>query len=256
MRSECFPVLCKESWETIASNFERMANFPHRLGAVDGKHIRIVNPLGSMYFNYKGYSSVVLMAVADSDYRFVYVDIGSYGKDCDSNIFKKSSLWTAIKNKELEVPEERCLPGSFNPKVLCFFVGDEAFGLDKHLIRPYGGHSLTVKKRIFNYRLCRARRYVECSFGILTNKWRIFHRPINVEPNFAVDIVKACVVLHNYVRDRDGYEVEDTMTITGLSDMPRQRVARGGISPNDVRNILSDYFLTDVGSVEWQLSKI
>jgi hypothetical protein len=26
------------------------------------------------------------MAVADSNYRFVYVDIGSYGKDCDSTI--------------------------------------------------------------------------------------------------------------------------------------------------------------------------
>ena len=29
---------------------------------------------------------VVLMAVADTNYRFMYVDIGSYGKDCGSTI--------------------------------------------------------------------------------------------------------------------------------------------------------------------------
>nr|CAH7767050.1 unnamed protein product [Callosobruchus chinensis] len=55
---------------------------------------------------------------------------------------------------------------------------DEAFGISKNLMRAYPGSNLTVPKRIFNYRLCRARRYVECSFGILSNKWRIFHRPL------------------------------------------------------------------------------
>jgi len=32
-----------------------------------------------------------LMAVADINYRFVCVDIGSYGKGCDCTIFKRSS---------------------------------------------------------------------------------------------------------------------------------------------------------------------
>lgn len=256
MRLECIPVPTKQDWETISENFEKRANFPHCLGAVDGKHIRIVNPLGSMYFNYKGYSSIVLMAVADSDYRFIYVHIGSYGKDCDSNIFKISSLWASLKRNKLEIPEEKCLPGSINPQLPYFFLGDEAFGLDKHLIRPYSGHNLTQNKRIFNYRLSRARRYVECAFGILSNKWRVFHRPINLKPDFAIDIVKACVVLHNFVRNRDGFEIEDTMTITGLEDIPGEETVRGGISANNVRNILCDYFLTPVGSVKWQLSKI
>lgn len=66
-------------------------------------NIRIINPLGSMYFNYRGYSSVLLMAVADANYRFIYVDIGSYGKEYDSSIFKRSSLWTSIINNKLEL---------------------------------------------------------------------------------------------------------------------------------------------------------
>lgn len=67
------PSPTKEKWEQIAAQFETRANFLHCLGAVDGKHIRIVNLLDSMYFNYKG-SSIVLMVVADADYRFIYVE--------------------------------------------------------------------------------------------------------------------------------------------------------------------------------------
>lgn len=44
MRSECFPPLTKERWEEIALQFEKRANFPHCLGAEDGKHITIINP--------------------------------------------------------------------------------------------------------------------------------------------------------------------------------------------------------------------
>ncbi|KAF0717933.1 protein ALP1-like [Aphis craccivora] len=85
----------------------------------------------------------------------------------------------------MDIPEDKCLPGSQDQKIPYYLVGDEAFCLHKDLLKPYGGHSLTIKKRIFNYRLSRARRYVECTFGILSNKWRIFHRAINLDPDFA-----------------------------------------------------------------------
>ena len=114
MREDCIPAPTPGMWKSIASGFEITANFPHCIGAVDGKHIRLTCPFnaGSMYFNYKEYNSVVLMTVADSKYRFVYVDVGSYGKDCDSSIFKRSSLWQSIENKEQELPEEKPLPGT------------------------------------------------------------------------------------------------------------------------------------------------
>jgi len=83
MLPECIPKPTKEQWELIALEFERTANFLHCLGAVDGKHIRVIKPerSGSMFYNYKDFFSFVLMAVADNNYRFVYIDIGSYGKD-------------------------------------------------------------------------------------------------------------------------------------------------------------------------------
>ena len=70
---------------------------------------------------------MVLMAVANTNYRFMYVDIGSYGKDCGSTIFKWSSLWTSIQTNMLELPSERPLSGTEGPNLPYFFVGDEGF---------------------------------------------------------------------------------------------------------------------------------
>ncbi|KAK9732130.1 DDE superfamily endonuclease [Popillia japonica] len=138
MKAEMLPLPTKEQWESIAAGFERKANFPHCLGAVDGKHIRLVCPFksGSMYYNYKQYFSVVLMAIADSEYRFVYVDIGSYGKDCDSSVFQRSRLWRSIENENIELPTEKCLPGAMGPQLPHVFIADEAFGLHRNLLRP------------------------------------------------------------------------------------------------------------------------
>jgi hypothetical protein len=60
------------------------------------------------------------------------------------------------------------------------------FQKKEHIIIDCLGHEDTLK----------------CTFGILSNKWRIFHRPLNVSVEFAEDIVKACTVLHNFLRVR------------------------------------------------------
>jgi hypothetical protein len=66
----------------------------------------------------KIYFSVVLMAVAGTNYRFVYVDIGSYGKDCNSTFFKRSTLWTSVKTNMLELDSARPLSATEGPNVL------------------------------------------------------------------------------------------------------------------------------------------
>lgn len=255
LMKECIPTFTPERWQENARIFQERANFPNCLGALDGKHVRIEKPdfSGSQFFNYKKYNSIVLFVVADANYLFNYIEVGSYGRESDSTIFENSKLNYLIKNDQANIPEGTPLPGTVNPTMPYTFIGDEAFSLSEAIMRPYTGTFLTHKKRVFNYRLCRARRYVECAFGILTNKWRIFHRPMNLNLEFIISIVECCCILHNFVRARDGYDFDDTLTVWGLEDMVHARSSRQAGRPvNERRNVLADYFVSDVGKLSWQ----
>lgn len=247
MKVECIPELSREKWLEIEEGFIKHSNFPHCLGAIDGKHIRIIKPQnsGSLYYNYKHYFSIQLLAICDSNYCFTFVDVGDYGKNSDSSIFKNTDFYKKLVNNELDIPDPDFLPGQNDCKIPYVIIGDEAFGLGFNTMRPYGGKILSEKKRIYNYRLSRARRYIECTFGILSNKWRIFHRPLNVSVEFAEDIVKACTVLHNFVRMRDGYKYEDTLSYEGLYDNDNNVIAESSSkSAIAIRDYFAEYFAT------------
>ena len=68
-----------EGWRAISGKFLQRWNFPHTCSAIDGKHIACKCPpkSGSQYSNYKGFYSVVLLALVDVDYKFIWADLGS-----------------------------------------------------------------------------------------------------------------------------------------------------------------------------------
>lgn len=242
----------KVEWEEISKQFTKYTNFPNCIGAIDGKHIRIIKPndSGSLFYNYKNYFSTVLLAVCDANYCFISVDIGAYGKSNDSSIFRDSVLYKKLVEKTLDIPDPKPISHTDTTPLPHVIVGDEAFSLSENIMRPYCGKSLTTTKRIFNYRLSRARRYIECCFGILVNKWRIFHRPLNVDIDFAENIIKACCVLHNYVRLRDGYRYDHTLYETHLHNFNTE-IVRPNARSRNTRDRFADYFVNE-GKLPWQ----
>lgn len=91
----------KEEWEVISKDFNQIWDFPHVIGALDGKHVAITAPpnQGSMYFNYKGFHSIVLLALVDAHCRFIYIDVGCNGRISDGGVYKNSTLYKALNNK-------------------------------------------------------------------------------------------------------------------------------------------------------------
>lgn len=98
-----------------------------------------------------------LLPVCDSNYKYIFVDVGSYRKSSDSTIFDRSQLRIDIEANRLNIPQSKQITN--NDIALPFtFIGDGAFLLSKYMQRPYAGNYLTPTKRIYNYRLSRARR--------------------------------------------------------------------------------------------------
>lgn len=163
----------EEEWQQVAQVFEQRWNFPHVIGAIDGKHIRIKNPRrsGSVFFNHKRFYSIVLLALVDAEYNFLYVDIGAAGSESDAGVFTRTGLSTLMDTMQVNLPPPE--PMSSDPggrPIPYFMVGDDAFALKNYLMKPYPSRGLTRPQRIFNYRQSRARRVVENAFGILANR--------------------------------------------------------------------------------------
>ena len=101
MHAEMIPVPKEDGWKQIANKFDENATFPNCIGANDVKHITIIKPIhsGSLYFNYKNYFSIVLLALCDAEYMFTYVDIGSYGKDWEEGCTKSQATYKKSTKK-------------------------------------------------------------------------------------------------------------------------------------------------------------
>lgn len=164
-----------EEWLDVAHRFERRWNFNHCVGAIDGKHIAIRKPpdSGSLYYNYKKFFSIILMAVVNADLRFMYVNVGTEGRVGDAALFRDSDLGHLFENGEANLPAAEPFPGD-NIPMNYYLAGDGAFALKEYMMTPYSNPRQGIMPRdmrIYNYRHSRARRIVECAFGVLCSRY-------------------------------------------------------------------------------------
>lgn len=264
LQPEYMPVPVEQDWKKYAEEYTEKWNFPNCCGAIDGKHVAIQCPsnAGSVYFNYKGFHSIVLMGLCDANYNFLIVDIGAFGGNSDGGIFSSCEFGKRFLRNEVNFPRPSMLPNS-NTVFPYFIVGDAAFPLKNNLMRPYPGINLPAQKENFNTRLSIARRTIENAFGILVSRWRILGKTIDLQPGNVVKIIKACVILHNFVKRHSttSYsaqvvvdQLDSTGIVTSEEGWRSQTVPLHSVSPGEVyrgnnssrnaynlRDILADY---------------
>lgn len=222
--------------------------------------------------------TIVLLAVCDAKYSFTLVDIGDSGRSSDGGVFSSSNLGYAIEHDHLNVPKPEKLPGSDHifPYV---FIGDEAFRLSEQMMKPYPREVLTLKERIYNYRLSRTRRIIENSFGIAAARFRILRRPIIAKVDLVVSATKAVVALHNYLMHGKSFESNlycppgfaDVETsngirrggwrnevdgIDGLADIPQLGSNNYSKTAKEIKENFRDYLCSEEGQVPWQLEYV
>lgn len=149
------------------------------------------------------------------------------------------------------------------PALPYVLLADEAFPLTSYMMRPYLRISnLDLKKKVFNYRLSRARRVVESAFGILAARWRIYRKLIIASIATAKSIVQATVTLHNFIiiQEEKMYSrsiyarlspEDDNIQSEGLNAFSIcTEQLHNGI---EIRNVFSDFFMNaGATSSQWK----
>ncbi|XP_050689651.1 putative nuclease HARBI1 [Eriocheir sinensis] len=106
-----------EDWKKIAEEFGSRWRFYNCIGASDGKHIAIKVPRnqGYVYYNYKGFHSIILLALVDAGHKFIFIDCGSNGSASDSGVFRDTQLFKKLENGTMALPEPEPLPNDTEP---------------------------------------------------------------------------------------------------------------------------------------------
>lgn len=253
------PTPTENDWLEVAAGFQQRWQFSNCIGALDGKHVVIQVPsnTGSTFFNCKGRFSIVLMALVDHRYCFTIIDVGGHGSSSDGGIFAQSALGKAIKNNTLAIPQPKPLPGSSQP-VPHVIVADEAFPLSRNMMRPFPGKDLDEARRVYNYRLSRARRVVENLFGTLAAKWEVYQRRIKLLPQNVDKVIKATCILHNFIIKTSNpttqHQAESVAVRTASGAV--ENLPLCGNHPSQeaflIREAYKAYFISTSGAVSWQ----
>ena len=113
-------------------------------------------------------------------------------------------------------------------------------------------------------------------FGILANRWRIFHTTMHLSPERATSITLSALVLHNFLLKSQSKSVycapglidqEDTQgnvvagswrtknTAEGFRELPPQSHGNNvSNTAKNVREVFMDYFMNE-GALSWQWDK-
>ena len=205
-----------------------------------------------------------MLGLCDAYGKFIVVDIGAPGRRSDGGIFRESEFGKKLFSKQINLPEP-CKLGESGPTVPYFIVGDEAFPLTEFLLKPFPRRvKLSTRQKIYNYRICRGRRMIECAFGMLAQRFRIFRKPILARLSTVKQIVQAAVVLHNFIIEIQRPNVNDENLMDQLAwNSITNNLQRNSTENCDlvlkkaieIRKSLCEYFMYE-GSVHWQWSKV
>lgn len=186
-------------------------------------------------------------------------------------IFRGTDFGRNLVTNRLPTPANKPFDATMEEHHPHFFVADAAFPLRNNLMRPYPGSHLTETQQIFNYRLSRARRVIENSFGILVARWRVLRNSLEWSPQNCEKIVLACLVLHNYIMlndtqrwycsdsyvdqdDASGIWRDELGSIGGPLQSISNRIRRAPRTAFQMRDTLADYFING-GAIPFQIER-
>ena len=208
--------------EKIASDARYYPFFKDCIGALDGTHLpaHVTEEPSAPWRNRKGWLSQNVLAVVDFEMRFVYVLAGWEGSAHDVRVLD-SALGASLN--ALDPPQGR------------YYLGDAGYSNRKYLLTPFRGVRYHLKEfaaselkysswyiifynadmlrrpsdayELYNLRHSTLRNVVERTFGVFKRRFRLLGRPPEYPIDTQVQLVYACVVIHNFLAKTGELEV-------------------------------------------------
>ena len=193
-------------------------------------------------------------------------------------VLASSVMGEMFDNGKMNLPAPSKIYQSSDQDRPCFLLGDEMFPLKDWLMRPFPGAETTEEEKICNYRHSRECQCVENAFGILSQRWRIFLRPIKTSVKSVENYTLACLAIHNYLRLTANAKYISTGFVhsedsdknivpgdwrkdvqsgnSGLEEITSLRGSCAKKSALVTRDVLKDYLNSEEGSVPWQVGYV
>ena len=188
--------------ESIASEFScrSKAGFRNHIGCIDGMLVWTENPSKKQcmevgvdnrkfYCGRKGKFGLNLQAVCDARHRFTYISLQHPASASDYLAFVTSSLYRQLTEGE-GIPQGYCL------------YGDNAYVNESYMAVPFQAMT-NGPKDSYNFYHSQVRINIECSFGILTNRWHLLKTPLSSKISISrINALISCLCkLHNFCID-------------------------------------------------------
>ena len=202
--------------DTIVQGFAALAvgvgapntrGMPQIIGALDGTHIPIAKPDGAadQYINRKGFHSLNVQAVSDSNCKFLDVFVGFSGRAHDNAVFGSSPLFDAMANGDLgdlfKSRSRTYTVAGQQKRVPLLLIADAGYiGCGCPFVLPSYKPTAVVNdqnKAAFNKKHVSTRNPIERAFGILKNRWRCLLHARKLKMQTHLNVILACFVLHN-----------------------------------------------------------
>ncbi|KAL7506494.1 hypothetical protein ACHAXN_009688 [Cyclotella atomus] len=110
------------------------------------------------------------------------------------NLFKNSKFYKWLEHNWKKLAEQQF-----------YFIGDSAYALKSFLMTPFDNAVHGTPEDNYNFFHSSSRIWVECVFGEIDLRWGILWKPLGFRLKHNVNIIDACMRLHNFIVDwREG----------------------------------------------------
>lgn len=188
------------------------------------------------YRNRKGFFSINVQTVVDSQLRILDIVARWPGSSHDQTVFNNSFIKQRLINKEFGET---------------YILGDKGYDNTSYLLTPLN-NPVTPSENLYNESQIRTRNVVERSYGVWKSRFPVLSKKITLDLSRVQGIIVACAVLHNIAIDMGDHPIDYYMasTIGDEEEDSENNSSRGTTQDRVRKRLINEYFSTLINS--WQ----